>query len=82
MKKISHRLREQAALILAIKASTSDAALPGCGCSMCVGTSLGVPEAAALLSADAWLEAFYTGVPEPETSAEAECLLRCGWSPE
>jgi len=71
MKKISHRLREQAALICQIAASNQT--------NLSRATDgLDLPRVAWSIAIDAWLSQPYNGIVG---YAEAEALLRCGWSP-
>jgi hypothetical protein len=78
-KRISKKVREEAALIMGAAASNSFMNL--FELADCIGAS----DAAATVAHSAWAHAFNRlGGPipaDPDADAEAECLLRTGWSP-
>lgn len=82
MKRYSKKVREEAALICAIAAST-----PGLHCSYwAVRRAMGwrEPSRAVELALDAWFhvdDEFGRPGINPLTDAEAEALIRTGWSP-
>lgn len=84
MKRYSKKVREEAALICAIAASNPDLRSAYCE----VRRDLGLPAYArngqpgdwrSSLERNAWLEAVSS--QEPNFDAEAEALIRTGWSP-
>jgi hypothetical protein len=82
--KYSKRNREQAALICAIAASTPDLNCNYAG----VREGLGLPAYdktsvvwGKTLESAAWRRALSLSISSQETDAEAEALIRTGWSP-
>ena len=83
--KVSKRDREMAALICAAMASNPDAngALFGVNylTEAMVAASLGASDAALDMAPSAWVASHQWPSLGPDREAEAEALIRCGWSP-
>lgn len=80
--KIDRRTREQAAIVCATKASNPSWSFAGCteGAAMELGFSYDV----GLLAFEAWLCAYLKSPSyalQEDVNAEAEAMLRTGWSP-
>ena len=79
--RISRRTREQAALICAIAASTPSMT----EAYALVRVNARTDDAAYALAFGAWVQAHgdrgWSSPADPAVDAEAEALLRCGWSP-
>ena len=75
--RISKRLREQAASIMQLCASSDRLTTMG------AQHWLGYSDNARIVASCAWKAAVESPfLTHTEVYAEAECLLRCGWSPE
>lgn len=84
MTRISRKVREEAALICAIGASNRDFEDWYGGVAGQLGIGMTAPST--LLAIAAWSEVWdretdHWTTPTGERDAEAECLLRTGWSP-
>lgn len=85
MRRITKKVRDEAALICAIGASNDDL----CECYSAIASRLGIPaqdlfgDDAYRLALAAWDAAYVRGATTPgfEVDAEAEALLRTGWLP-
>jgi hypothetical protein len=82
MKRITQTIRDEAALVCALSASEVRPA-DECPCTYCIGARVGVSFEAQRLAKDAW----FAAEAEPgenyyaERYAEAEAMLRTGWTP-
>jgi hypothetical protein len=75
VKRISERAREEAAVILSVISCT----VSGVCNFYAIGEALGFGFASGQLASDTWHAAHF--MTSMRTSAEAESLLRTGWSP-
>jgi len=77
VKRYSSRTRSDASLICAVAASSPAAAISYPCTGMWLGLNAQAVDLAALAEHAVWDLSVYVG----HSSAEAESLLRCGWSP-